>query len=1301
VSQDLGTAVLRLEVKTQEALQALEAFRGQVATALKDTNASSIFNGVEQSAKSAGERAGKALTEGVKKAAKELNFSSFQQALDFTPKNTIRGLEEYSRALRNLRDKTDLSVAGTQQLTDRLGAVDAALRQAKQTTAQTTAEQKRFNDTLDKVALQRFSDQAKSFAAALREQAKAAGQNAEQFRRMREQAEGAAKAVAGIAAKGAVEAIKVPIFGLPNNVTSTFDKAKAQIERLQRQAETASGKVARLSEGLAVLGAGGVAAKGVIDTLGGIGAAANNTTGILNKVQAALESLPGPLRGLGGLDDIFASGAQAVQQWSTSLLQAQGDLSTLAAPLEAVSNSLASLGPEAAAVGGALAFTFAGFQDLIARSFKPGIDGARAALKGMTADTQAMLEALAAASEATKGIASLGDLRIAERDATNRVQGNAVGSEENVQASKELLEIQRRIKEELQAQFYQNQKLALTDQERAKIAKSLRDAATTQRALPSSQLLSERLRQDNQAIKRLDQAGPAVDVGLQSARNFTAELNRAGQAGEKLPPIFGQVGKSLGALVDLTTEQTLGLRVQNELLEDQIAKQNQLRAIEADRAKQARARLAQEAQRRQDRDRAIGEFGAVPIDGRLPGRDRFGQPQFAPGSPGARAARNRRLTEAGSNALIGGAFPALFGQGLGASLGGLIGGGAGGLVGGQFGFGLSLVGTALGSQFDLATQKLQSLGDSLSNPVRQFSALAEAGVLSSKGLERQIEALISTGREAEAAALIQQDLAKTYGDLSVARELTAASDDLNRAWSKLQISAVGLAAVPLADLLNSAAEGVSTFALTLANLKKAIPEPVRNAGSNLLRTVIGGTIGNGFNVVQGAARIFNNAVGGGSASAEEQKAAKALSEARELRNRSVQLSYRQLAADAQNNKVLSLGLELQKSRVEEQRQLSALSEEDAAGPRGGAIREAAAQNRQRLAEAAAEAARSTSRDLESTQKLVGLYGESRRIREEELRIAEAKRVADQAAAAYSERASGLSLEDETALANQRDAAANEYNRVLLEGQRRIKDIENQRWADNIAAANELRSIQDDIAIEQRRSSLSGSGIGALQAAKTFADSQRAEQTAQAALRVKPGDQNLINAAQAASEQVKLAAAKTKADLQDAFKTAQDAVRNISKGIQDSVLSLQQLQNTSGNGLNRFLPPELVARRQQSIEAQILPLAGQIARQLGVNLTFNGTTEQRNAQVLDLIDSFRKEQRLSQDIATARTDLFKAQNDLTTINQELATINEQLKAELTSNTAATLRLVEKNWLVNVSVPGGSVSGDVVGAVNSRL
>ena len=72
-----------------------------------------------------------------------------------------------------------------------------------------------------------------------------------------------------------------------------------------------------------------------------------------------------------------------------------------------------------------------------------------------------------------------------------------------------------------------------------------------------------------------------------------------------------------------------------------------------------------------------------------------------------------RTREATSNAIIGGAFPLLFGQGIGAAAGGGIGGFAGGLSGGQMGFGLSLAGTALGSTFDQAAQKSADFAQAL------------------------------------------------------------------------------------------------------------------------------------------------------------------------------------------------------------------------------------------------------------------------------------------------------------------------------------------------------------------------------------------------------------------------------------------------------------------------------------------------------------------------------------------------------------------------------------------------------------
>jgi hypothetical protein len=60
--------------------------------------------------------------------------------------------------------------------------------------------------------------------------------------------------------------------------------------------------------------------------------------------------------------------------------------------------------------------------------------------------------------------------------------------------------------------------------------------------------------------------------------------------------------------------------------------------------------------------------------------------------------------ESASNALIGGAFPLLFGQGAGAAVGGGLGGALGGAFGGTLGFGLSLVGTAIGQAVDDAAK---------------------------------------------------------------------------------------------------------------------------------------------------------------------------------------------------------------------------------------------------------------------------------------------------------------------------------------------------------------------------------------------------------------------------------------------------------------------------------------------------------------------------------------------------------------------------------------------------------------------
>lgn len=94
----------------------------------------------------------------------------------------------------------------------------------------------------------------------------------------------------------------------------------------------------------------------------------------------------------------------------------------------------------------------------------------------------------------------------------------------------------------------------------------------------------------------------------------------------------------------------------------------------------------------------------------------------------AQAARKKKLGAAAQNALIGGAFPLLFGQTGAAAIGGGIGGAIGGLVGGQLGFGLSLLGTFIGDLIDKAKhleQNVASLNSRLVNTGRNSITTAQ------------------------------------------------------------------------------------------------------------------------------------------------------------------------------------------------------------------------------------------------------------------------------------------------------------------------------------------------------------------------------------------------------------------------------------------------------------------------------------------------------------------------------------------------------------------------------------------------
>ena len=130
----------------------------------------------------------------------------------------------------------------------------------------------------------------------------------------------------------------------------------------------------------------------------------------------------------------------------------------------------------------------------------------------------------------------------------------------------------------------------------------------------------------------------------------------------------------------------------------------------------------------------------------------------------ASALESRRKTrEATSNAVIGGAFPLLFGQGVGASIGGAAGGFAGGMLGGQFGFGLSLVGTAVGAAFDQLSVSAKDFAKASREGGDAASYLENTLGFLDPTIKKQIQNLQSSGQTAAAAELAFKQLANVMG----------------------------------------------------------------------------------------------------------------------------------------------------------------------------------------------------------------------------------------------------------------------------------------------------------------------------------------------------------------------------------------------------------------------------------------------------------------------------------------------------------------------------------------------------------
>lgn len=257
-----------------------------------------------------------------------------------------------------------------------------------------------------------------------------------------------------------------------------------------------------------------------------------------------------------------------------------------------------------------------------------------------------------------------------------------------------------------------------------------------------------------------------------------------------------------------------------------------------------------------------------------------------------------------------------------------------------------------------------------------------------------------------------------------------------------------------------------------------------------------------------------------------------------------------------------------------------------------------------------------------------------------------------------------------------------------EGRSRVQSVESaqalQGIQRQIAAAQELGNAEAGVvreAIRQRQEIEAG-----VQASRERVQLIGAQIEA---LRLQGKDSGpeldkLVSEQVVASEEVRLKLIEGATALRDAGKQLRDDLKAAKLTLADTV--------NDPNGLNKFLTPEQQGQRAQQQLQQLLPdfriAQQQFTQRTGATAPeFTGSSTDVVSAVTDFIRRVDAEINAGRDVNSIQQALAQNTADLVSINTQLATVVQELAG--------------KNWLVNVNVPGGTASGDVVGALNGAL
>ena len=361
---------------------------------------------------------------------------------------------------------------------------------------------------------------------------------------------------------------------------------------------------------------------------------------------------------------------------------------------------------------------------------------------------------------------------------------------------------------------------------REKLQRAAKPLADAPLMLPSSEMLNAAGRGIQQLSTYYGDLNTQIDTGVRAGQDFTAQLIDQADRAQGLPPIFNQVGAALETTVAATSKGNQIQRSWTTAINDSA---NNIRQLNAE-----------------EEQRLITER-EISFEKRLQARlDKNANDQAK-----KRNAVDKQRSGIASSAVIGGAFPLLFGQGAGAALGGAIGGGIGARFGQQGGFGGSLVGTFAGqATIDFAINSAVQLAKALQKPTENIQELIKFLGVAGTEFDANVQVLQKLGMESTASAIALaklEDVLKAEGYKNI-DTLSEDLRDLENAFSRLKLAAANILAEPLTKFLNwltdtlklmSKAGGIGGFITTSPTELQALDRQVqaeRAAAEKVART---------------------------------------------------------------------------------------------------------------------------------------------------------------------------------------------------------------------------------------------------------------------------------------------------------------------------------------------------------------------------------------------------------------------------------------------------------------------------------